>query len=248
MLHNGRQALVVDPGDASPVLLALKALKLELVGILISHHHHDHIAGLPILRSVLRGEIVGPSREGIIGPLRGVSEGDIVPIGLWNFRVIEVPGHTLDHLAYIGPEGLEPPIVFCGDTLFSAGCGRLFEGTAEQMLRSLHKLSALPPQTRVCCAHEYTLANLAFAQIVEPSNADIRKHLAWSQRQQQTGDPTLPSSIEVESRINPFLRCTVPEVLKSAQNHSGLAMNDVDFIGELAAFTILRQWKNEFQA
>ncbi|MFN9707848.1 MAG: hydroxyacylglutathione hydrolase [Burkholderiales bacterium] len=248
MLHDEQHALVVDPGDAAPVLLALKALKLELVGILVTHHHHDHVGGLPLLRSVLQGEVVGPSRESITGPLKGVSEGDIVQLGPWAFRVMDIPGHTLGHVAYVGLEGSEAPVLFCGDTLFSGGCGRLFEGTAAQMLRSLHKLSALPPQTRVCCAHEYTVANLTFAQAVEPGNAQITDHLAWAKRQRHSGKPTLPSSIELESRINPFLRCKVPEVLTSAQTHSGMMLiNDFDFIGELAVFTILRQWKNEFQ-
>lgn len=246
MLHDGHQALVVDPGDSLPVKQALAALKLDLVGILVTHHHNDHVGGVPELREILSGKVFAPANEAIPGPNEPVSDGQTVAVGPWEFQVIGVPGHTAGHVAYVLPGSQQPPILFCGDTLFSGGCGRLFEGTPEQMLRSLHRLAGLPPDTRVCCSHEYTLANLRFAAVVEPNNPRASKYLAWCERQRQAGKPTLPSSIELESNINPFLRCNVPAVVASAQVRSGLTLN-ADFSGELAVFTVLRKWKNEFR-
>jgi hydroxyacylglutathione hydrolase len=243
MFHDGRQALVVDPGDAAPVTQALNAQGLELAGILVTHHHGDHTGGVDALRPRLTGRVFGPANENIPEPYERLRHGDRCEgLGL-RFEVIDVPGHTSGHIAYYcddaGPG--QAPILFCGDTLFSAGCGRLFEGTAEQMHRSLQRLAALPGRTRVCCGHEYTLSNLRFAHCAEAGNAAIERHSHWCQAQRQRGMPTLPSSIEREREINPFLRCTVPAVVQSARAHGASSEE------EPAVFAALRQWKNEFK-
>ncbi len=247
MLHDGRQAVVVDPGDSVPVRQTLAALNLNLVGILVTHHHQDHVGGLAGLHEVLQGKVWGPSGERIPGPYEAVSDGQTIHIADWKFQVMRVPGHTAGHVAYLMPRTDEAGVLFCGDTLFSGGCGRLFEGTPEQMLDSLHRLAILPADTQVCCAHEYTAANMRFAQTVEPLNARAAEYAKWCDEQRRAGLPTLPSSIGLETQINPFLRCTVPDVVRCAQDHVGLA-GDKGFDGELAVFTILRKWKNEFRS
>ena len=171
MLHNGRQALVVDPGDATPVLDALQHEGVELETILVTHHHPDHTNGIDTLRNVTGAQVLGPALETIPGPFQRLQDGDTVnPLGL-QFTVLHVPGHTSGHIAYYAENVADEPLLFCGDTLFSGGCGRLFEGTPQQMLASLDRMAALPAQTRVCCTHEYTLSNLRFAAVVEPDNA-----------------------------------------------------------------------------
>lgn len=248
LLHNGRQALVVDPGEASPVKEALTARGLELQGILVTHHHGDHVGGLTELMEILAptGKVWGPAHEKMpvpVQPMRGNDhfEGLGQPV-----EVLDVPGHTAGHIAFYlpaTPQGpLTTPVLFCGDTLFSAGCGRLFEGTAAQMYDSLSRLGALPGNTRVCCAHEYTLSNLRFARAVEPGNDTIVQHEAWCQSERAGQRPTLPSTIALELQINPFLRCSQAEVRQAAQHFDprvGLEPASV-----LAA---LRQWKNEFR-
>lgn len=247
MLHDAHQAVVVDPGDAEPVVQALTALNLRLAGILVTHHHHDHVDGLAGLRSILQGHVHGPATEPIPGPYAPVSDGHSVLIAPWQFEVMSVPGHTAGHVAYFLQPADSAPVVFCGDTLFSGGCGRLFEGTPAQMLASLHRLAALPPSTRVCCTHEYTLSNMKFARHVEPMNQRARLYEQWCEVQRQAGQPTLPSSIELEREINPFLRCNQAQVVQSAQTHAGLHFAEKAG-GDLAIFTVLRQWKNEFRA
>ena len=239
MLHDDRHAIVVDPGDGAPVLHALASMQLLLVGILVTHHHHDHTAGLQSLRSFLKGPVWGPARETIAGPYTPVGEGDSFELlgQVWN--VLDIPGHTAGHVAYFSEAGGEP-IVFCGDTLFSGGCGRLFEGTPAQMHHSLQRLAALSSSTRVCCGHEYTLANLAFAQAVEPDNPDVATHLAWCQREREQQAPTLPSSIGRELSINPFLRVHVAGVMDQALQHGAPDREAVH------VFAALRQWKNTF--
>ncbi len=243
MLDDGQQALVVDPGDAAPVLQALEARSLLLAGILVTHHHADHVGGLAGLRTHLHGPIFGPAQEAIPEPYAPLRAGDRAHLLGMDFRVIEVPGHTAGHIAYVHEPAGDAPLLFCGDTLFSAGCGRLFEGTPEQMHASLAQLAALPPDTRVCCAHEYTLSNLRFARHVEPGNAALRAHEAWARVQRERGEPTLPSTIAVEREINPFLRSSVPAVAEAAHRHEPQASPD----NPVAVFAALRQWKNDFR-
>lgn len=239
MFDDGSQAVVVDPGDAAPVLDALASRSLTLAGILVTHHHADHVGGVDRLRSVLRGPVYGPAREAIPEPFERVGGGDSFDLLGSRFEVIDVPGHTAGHIAYhrAAPE----PLLFCGDTLFSAGCGRLFEGTAAQMHESLAKLAMLAPQTQICCGHEYTLSNLKFAEAVEPDNAMVRSHRAWSAARRARGENTLPSLLSLELQINPFLRCSQPAVIEAARRHD-VAAND-----PVAVFAALRQWKNEFR-
>jgi hydroxyacylglutathione hydrolase len=241
MLHDGTDAVVVDPGDEAPVLQALDALGLVLRGILVTHHHADHVGGVDALRQRLAGVVHGPARERIPAPYEAVREGDRLEVLGMPTRVIEVPGHTAGHVAYVVEPPTGAPWLFCGDTLFSAGCGRLFEGTPAQMLESLGKLSALPGQTRVCCTHEYTVANLRFARAVEPANDAVARALDRCTLLRASGDITLPSTLDEELRINPFLRCREPAVADSARAHGASDSSPV------AVFAALREWKNVFR-
>ena len=241
MFHDGSQAVVVDPGDAAPVLGALASRGLTLAGILVTHHHADHVGGVDALRSVLGGPVYGPARENIPAPFVPLAQGDVIDVLGRRFTVIDIPGHTAGHIAYHHAASDGAPVLFCGDTLFSAGCGRLFEGTPSQMHDSLSKLAALPAQTLVCCGHEYTLSNLKFAQAVEPANRAIGAHASRCAEQRQRGEPTLPSRLALEQQINPFLRCSEPDVVEAARRH-GAGSNE-----PVAVFAALRQWKNEFR-
>ena len=243
MIVDAGAALVVDPGDAAPVLRACAANDLDLAGILVTHHHHDHVGGIAELCAQRALPVWGPADEDIPQRTHAVRDGDEVRvpgIGL-EFRVIAVPGHTLGHVAYYAEPAGAAPLLLCGDTLFAAGCGRLFEGTPQQMHASLQRLAALPDATQVYCAHEYTLSNLQFAAQVEPGNAELRAWTAACVRRREAGQPTLPSSIGQERRVNPFLRVDAPEVRASLQAHSGRAARD-----SVDAFASLRQWKNDF--
>jgi hydroxyacylglutathione hydrolase len=241
MLHDGHLAAVVDPGDDAPVHEALDRLGLELAAILVTHHHADHVGGVDALRARLRGSVHGPAREAIPAPFQGLHGDDQVELLGTRWRVLEVPGHTAGHIAYLQQDTAAGPLLFCGDTLFSAGCGRLFEGTAAQMHASLARLAALPDDTRVCCTHEYTLANLRFAAAVEPGNAARAAYEQRCRAWRQAGQPTLPSSIGLEKAINPFLRCTVPEVVASARAQGAASDAALD------VFAALREWKNRFR-
>jgi hydroxyacylglutathione hydrolase len=241
MLHDGTDAVVVDPGEAAPVLSALDERQLALSGILVTHHHGDHVGGVDELRSRLKGAVYGPKRERIPEPFVAVADGDSVDLLGLRFEVIEVPGHTAGHVAYFHAGRDGAPILFCGDTLFSGGCGRLFEGTAEQMHASLARLASLPGDTRVCCAHEYTLSNLKFARAVEPGNAALVRYNADCEATRAAGRPTLPSTIAVERAINPFLRCDQPEVTASARTQGARSAEGTE------VFAALRRWKNEFR-
>lgn len=245
LLVRGHDAVVVDPGDAAPVRRALEDRGLRLAGILVTHHHGDHVGGVEALRAQLHGPVWAPARERIAGPVVGVRDGDVVSVLGIELRVIDVPGHTAGHVAYYWPgDATQAPLLFCGDTLFSAGCGRLFEGTAAQMHASLSRLAALPGPTRVCCAHEYTLSNLRFAQAVEPDNADIAHHRERCEALRREGRPTLPSTIALERHINPFLRCDEPAVVGAARAHDGTLATDA---GAADVLAVLREWKNRFR-
>lgn len=241
MLHDGARALVVDPGDATPVIAALDAHGLSLAAILVTHHHPDHVGGVDALRPRLQGPVWGPAREHIPAPFTALHDGDTLDVLGLRFRVIDVPGHTAGHIAYVQCDASagDTPILFCGDTLFSAGCGRLFEGTPAQMLASLDRLDALPAGTRVCCTHEYTLSNLRFAARVEPDNAAIAAHAQQCHALRAAGQPTLPSSLRLERQINPFLRCREPAVVDAAR---AVGAQDT---GAVAVFAALREWKNQ---
>ena len=242
MLHDGRQALVVDPGESAPVERALDALGLVLAGILVTHHHADHVGGLSALRPRLQGTVFGPAREDIPPPCTPLNGGDHIELMGCRFDVIDVPGHTAGHIAFFHvPTDGEAPILFCGDTLFSGGCGRLFEGTAAQMHASLSRLASLPGNTRVCCAHEYTLSNLKFANAVEPHNDALQGYTAHCETLRAQGLATLPSSIERERRINPFMRCDQPDVVRAAMRQGAESHSETDVLAAL------RQWKNNFR-
>lgn len=241
MFHDGGRCIVVDPGDASVVSKALTAQSLSLAGILVTHHHQDHVGGLPGLRGLLQGPVYGPATEAIPGPYMPVVGGDVVELLGCRFEVIDVPGHTAGHIAYAHRPANAAPVLFCGDTLFSGGCGRLFEGTPAQMHASLSRLAALPADTRVCCAHEYTLSNLRFAHAVEPANAALARYTDWCETQRAQSMPTLPSTVGMERAVNPFLRCTERGVVQSALAHGAASEGAVDVLAAL------RSWKNEFR-
>ena len=242
LLHDGRRALVVDPGDAKPVLAALRDHGLQLEAILVTHHHADHIGGLDEVREATGAKVFGPARETIPEPLERLREGDTITALDLRFHVIDVPGHTAGHIAYYCADVDGAPLLFCGDTLFSGGCGRLFEGTPAQMLHSLDKLAALPGNTRVCCTHEYTLSNLKFATVVEPGNLDLIHYQDRCNALRADGEPTLPSTIEQEKRINPFLRTRESTVMEAARALDAETTKD-----ETGVFAAIRQWKNEFR-
>lgn len=241
MLHDGQRAVVVDPGDAAPVARALDERALQLVGIVVTHHHGDHVGGVDALRERLDGPVWGPAAERIPQPCEPLRGGDGVDLLGTRFDVIEVPGHTAGHIAYFGQPPGQAPILFCGDTLFSGGCGRLFEGTAAQMHASLSRLVALPGDARVCCAHEYTLSNLKFARAVEPGNGVLAAYAAHCAQLRERDLPTLPSTLATERAVNPFLRVDAPEVHASALAHGAQGDDAV------SVFAALRQWKNEFR-
>jgi hydroxyacylglutathione hydrolase len=240
VLHDGERAIVVDPGSATPVEEALQAHGLELAAILVTHHHPDHVGGLAALAPLLRGLPYGPARERLPVEFEPVSEGRSFELLGARVDVLDVPGHTAGHVAYLVTEAGEAPWLFCGDTLFSGGCGRLFEGTAAQMHASLAKFAALPGRTRVCCAHEYTLSNLRFARAVEPHNAALAEYEVRCRALRAAGAWTLPSTLATERAVNPFLREREPEVRDSALAHGAASAQPAD------VFATLREWKNTF--
>ena len=240
MLHDESRALVVDPGDPQPVFEALQRLGVKLDAILVTHHHLDHTGGVKALRDATGAAVFGPARESIPEPLTRLKDGDtLVALGQ-TFKVMDVPGHTAGHIAFFCEDLDGSPLLFCGDTLFSGGCGRLFEGTPAQMLASLDKLAALPEVTRVCCTHEYTLSNLKFALAVDPHNEVLQRYMESAQVLRDNGQPTLPSTLALERQINPFLRSRQPALIRAAQSF------DAEAHDEVSTFAALRQWKNQF--
>lgn len=241
MLHDESRAIVVDPGDASPVLHALRTRGLQLQAILVTHHHHDHVGGVAELQAVTQAPVYGPADEPIALPLQAVHHEEKQNwLGL-RWQILRVPGHTAGHVAYFAERADDAPLLFCGDTLFSAGCGRLFEGTAEQMHQSLGRLAALPDDTLVYCTHEYTLGNLRFAQAVEPTNPEIAQRLEKVARQREQGLMTLPSTLALEKSTNPFLRTGETSVKQKADERNGR-----DTPSQSAVFAALRAWKDKF--
>lgn len=242
-IPNTHNCLVVDPGDAAPVINTLETHKLTLSGILVTHHHRDHTAGIAKLLKVYDAPVYGPSHSpysGITNPLQPV---DKIGIEGLTLTTLAIPGHTLDHIAYCinDPYTKDAGHLFCGDTLFSGGCGRCFEGTYEQLYQSLQQLAALPPETLIYCAHEYTQANLRFAQIIEPQSTAIAERIEAVHQLRLNSLPSLPSTIQTELETNPFLRCEQASVICSVEAHTGRRLTP-----GAEVFTALRQWKNQF--
>lgn len=246
MMHDdARNAIVVDPGDADAVFDVLRDKGLSLKAILVTHHHGDHVGGVQDLHAGTGALVYGPAREPMPEPITRLTQGDVVRISepRLEFQVIDVPGHTSGHIAFFCPDLNGKPVLFCGDTLFSGGCGRLFEGTPAQMQQSLDALAALPGDTRVCCAHEYTLSNLKFARAVEPGNAELVQYQKDCVALRDADQPTLPSTIARERAVNPFLRTREPLVAEAARSFD-TGVNPSDAVSVLAA---LREWKNNFR-
>ncbi|MBI4191422.1 MAG: hydroxyacylglutathione hydrolase [Betaproteobacteria bacterium] len=238
VLRRGGDAAVVDPGDAQPVLDYLRAEGLRLGAILNTHHHADHVGGNAGLLRHYRVPVYGPYDDRIPTVSQRLREGDrfsLAEFGI-EFSVFEIPGHTRSHIAFYGAG-----MLFCGDTLFACGCGRLFEGTPRQMHVSLAKLAALPDATQVYCGHEYTVANLRFAKAVEPANPEIAIWEREANAQRAKNEPTLPSTIAREKRANPFLRCDQPGVIEAAGRHAGKPLKD-----PVSVLGVIRDWKNNF--
>ncbi|HEX4937256.1 MAG TPA: hydroxyacylglutathione hydrolase [Candidatus Kapabacteria bacterium] len=242
-LHNQQLAVVVDPGDAGPVQRYLQQQGLQLAGILVTHHHPDHIAGINTLVEHWPGiPVWGPAQEHIPARTQALQQGNRVqlPLGL-ELQVLDVPGHTLGHIAYFGTGASTGPVLFCGDTLFSSGCGRLFEGTPEQMFHSLGLFRRLPGETRVFCTHEYTLSNLKFALAVEPDNMDIQQRKTAVEQLRADHLPSLPSTLALELKVNPFLRTDQAPVIEAVSRNCGARP-----ASEAQTFARLRAWKDHF--
>ena len=240
LIHNHQQAVIVDPGDAIPVLQTLQRLQLDLTTILITHHHHDHIGGVVALQNAYpHVRTYAPKREQYVFQHTSVSEADTVDLAEFPLQlaVIDLPGHTLGHIAYYIELASEENLLFCGDTLFGAGCGRLFEGTPAQMYHSLQKLAALPQDTKVYCTHEYTMHNIEFAMTLESNNQQLVKRQQETIKLRNLQQPSLPSTIGLELATNPFLRCTSPEIQSSVQLPNAPA---------LQIFSTIREMRNHY--
>jgi hydroxyacylglutathione hydrolase len=266
MIHNGQQALVVDPGDATVVIAALQSQHLQLAAVFITHRHADHTHGLMALhhwhhqrqgkqhskesQNMAALAVYGPSKSEIAGVTHKVQEGDALAVLGLDWLVWDTPGHTADHIVYMTKDAKKTSahlpctgqLVFCADTLFSAGCGRIFDGNADDFAASLRRLSELPLDTCLCPTHEYTASNLQFAAAVEPDNPDIATAIEWADAQRSQGLATLPTTVAHEKLINPFIRTQHPAVIAQALAHG--ADND----SHPSVFKALRRWKDHFQS
>lgn len=236
--HQTQCAILVDPGDAHPAIEFLQQQQLTLTAILITHHHWDHTSGVPDLLKYAEIPVYGPKNDFLPIYTKSLSDQErlFFPDLDIQLKIIAIPGHTRGHIAYHGKNYL-----FCGDTLFSGGCGRMFEGTPQELFHSLQKLATLPDSTKVYCGHEYTVNNLHFATYVEPDNKKLQKRYQETQKMIKKGSITLPSTIGLENAINPFLRCHLPKVRRAAEQHAGRVLDD-----PVAVFALLRQWKDTF--
>lgn len=241
MVQKNRHAVIVDPGDPAPVLAAL-GQGITLEAILVTHHHHDHVGGVLALHQQTGARVYGPRHEKIPHCDTPVGQGDRItlPGTRLQFDVLDIPGHTAGHIAYTGQLDAAQAVVFCGDTLFAAGCGRVFEGTPAQMLQSLGKIRDLPPDTLVCCAHEYTAANIRWALQVDPDNAQLQARARDCTRLRSQGLPTVPSRLGLEHQTNPFLRSSQPAIIAAASRYAGTALDTPQDV-----FACLRDWKNK---
>lgn len=253
ILHDGRAALVVDPAVSEPVVAALQQHNLQLDAILVTHHHGDHVGGVDGLFQACSHEgtqVYLPAADGVTAAqfpsvpahaMHWSAQGDVLSLLGLDVQVLDLPGHTAGHVGYFAAaQHGQDPLLFCGDTLFSAGCGRLFEGTPAQMHDSLSRLAALPAETRVCCAHEYTLSNLRFAAAVEPGNLELQAHTRHCEALRDHGRATVPSTLRQELAINPFLRVHLPSVRQTA------LLRDPAAHAPEQVFAVLREWKNHF--
>lgn len=240
IVHNEQHAIVIDPGEAGPVSSYLDAHHLKLLAILCTHHHWDHVDGINDLVELYRVPVYGPRLESIPCISHPLGEGDIVEICELNFRmnVIDIPGHTLGHIAFLWEGGM-----FCGDTLFSCGCGKLFEGTAAQLHHSLLRLASQPDDMLIYCGHEYAESNIRFALICEPGNSRLKQRQIDTQALRSQNLATLPSTLKLEKETNPFLRCSEPEIIRNIEKQFGIQVQVAD---ELAAFTALRIWRDAY--
>lgn len=234
-----RPVIIVDPADEDPVFEKIEHENLRPVAILCTHHHWDHVGGASDIARRFDIPVYGPAEENIPAVTHPVRDGNTVSVpetGL-QFQILSVPGHTKGHIAYY-----TDTMLFCGDTLFSAGCGRLFDGTAKQMLSSLNKIAALPDETRIYCAHEYTVDNLRFATTIDPENENLRHYTEQANDLRQRDQPTLPSTLALEKDINPFLRTGINAIKHATEKHCGSQLED-----EVAVFAELRRWKDGFR-
>ena len=238
IIHNEKYAVIIDPGIATPVIEYIRQHHLKLIAILNTHHHHDHTGGNLELSQLFGIQIYGPKKETIPGMTDGLEEGNIVrlPELPLNLTVLDTPGHTAGHISYYGSNNL-----FCGDTLFSCGCGRIFEGTAQQMYSSLKKITTLPDDTQVYCTHEYTLSNTHFATEIDPTNSLLAEYMSKVKLLRANHKPTIPTTLAIEKSINPFLRCEQSAIINAANRHAETQLPDA-----ISVFSELRKWKDHY--
>ncbi|MCO6433843.1 hydroxyacylglutathione hydrolase [Nitrosomonas nitrosa] len=238
VIRDQHYAAIVDPGDAVPVMAYLQQQNLQPIAILNTHHHHDHTGGNIALLTAFALPVYGPAKESIPGLTHRLSEGDTIHLAelSLDLSILDIPGHTAGHIAYYGAN-----LLFCGDTLFACGCGRIFEGTPQQMYTSLQKLTKLPDDTLIYCAHEYTLANIRFATAIDPNNPVLAERAGKAEAQRKRDLPTLPSTLALEKATNPFLRSNQPALIDAANQHAGRVLSD-----PVSVFTEIRRWKDLF--